>query len=84
MLRHSSSTGLWNTMPSAVCAPVTSLPVEPHAAAGVAQQARDDAQQRALAAAGRADDRDELALRHRQVDAVERMRGRPAAAERPG
>ena len=57
------------------------LPVEQHAAAGVAQQPRDDAQQRALAAAGGPDDREKLALPHGQIDAVERVRRRSAAAE---
>src|SRR5436309_7175062 len=55
--------------------------VELYAAAGVTQQPGDDAQQRTLAAAGWTDDRDELALPDREVDPVERVRRRSAAAE---
>jgi hypothetical protein len=42
-------------------------------------QPRDDAQQRALAAARRPDDREELAGADRQVDRVERVRLAPGA-----
>ena len=72
--RQSSSTGLWNTMPTSVCGRSTSRPPT-RASPGARQvQARDDPQQRALAAARRADDREEFAFADRKVDRVERMR----------
>ena len=60
--------------------PLGRLAVDDDLAAGRLGQVADDAQQRRLAAAGRADQRDELARRDRQVDALERRRDRLVAA----
>ena len=54
--------------------------VDQDAAAGRRHQAVDHGEERRLAAAGRADDGDELAVHDLQVDAVERCERRPAGA----
>ena len=51
--------------------PAIALAVDQHLAVG-REEAADDVEQRALAAAGRTDDRDELALGDREIDASER------------
>ena len=53
-------------------ASLTTLVADADAAAGVLLEARDHAQRRGLAAAGRAEQRDELALADPQVDVVDR------------
>jgi hypothetical protein len=50
---------------------VDRLTIEDHSAGGDRNQARDHVQQGGLAAAGVADDRDELALVDLQVDALQ-------------
>ena len=50
---------------------VGGLPIDLHGAAGGRNQPGDHPQQRRLAATGRADQGDELALRHAQIDTVE-------------
>src|SRR6185436_17670441 len=57
------------------------LPVERHAAPARLQQAGDRAQRRGLARAVRADERDDLALLHLEVDAVQRRNGSVADFE---
>ena len=49
------------------------LAVDQHAAGGRVLQPGDDAQQRRLAAAGRADEDDELAVLHLEVDALQHL-----------
>jgi hypothetical protein len=53
----------WNTMPNAGCVPDTVCPSTATAALETSGEAADDVEQRRLAAAGRSDQRDELALR---------------------
>src|SRR5882672_2143206 len=57
-------------------------PVERHLAARRSQQAADALEQRRLAAAGRPDDADELALADREVDVADRARRALARAVR--
>jgi hypothetical protein len=54
--------------------PVDRAPGDAHHAGRRQEQARDQAQERALAASGRPDDREELALADRKVDVLERVR----------
>ena len=62
----------WNTMPIDGCGPVIGLARDRDAAFIVAEQAADDVEQRGLAAAGRADDREEFARRDGERDVVDR------------
>ncbi len=55
--------------------------VHEHGTVGRLQQSVDDAQQRGLAAAARAHDRDELALTDREVDRTQRLDRRLVAAD---
>ena len=52
---------------------MTFVAVDQHAARGRILQPGDDAQQRRLAAAGRADEDDELAVLHLEVDALQHL-----------
>jgi hypothetical protein len=61
--------------------PAGRLAVDEHRALGRLDQVRDDPQQRRLAAARWADERDELSCRDREVDAGERLDGGRALAE---
>ena len=58
---------------SAAGTSLTTLAVEPDLAGARLLQPGDDAQQRRLAAAGRADEDDELAVRDVEVDVVEHL-----------
>ena len=60
---------------------VDACAVHAHLAGARRQQARDDPEQRRLAAAGAPDERDELALPHLEVDVVERVQALAAAAK---
>ena len=61
----------WNTMPMAACGPATASPSTSDAALGRRREPADDVEDRRLAAARRPDQRDELALRDRERDAVD-------------
>ena len=61
-VRHGSRFGVWNTKPKSSCGPSDLAAADFDAAAARARHAGDDAQQRGLAAAARAEQRDELAL----------------------
>ena len=80
MLRHGSSSAFWNTMPTLPCGFVTFSPSTRIFARCRRQQARDQLEQRGLAAAGWADHDEELAV----VDVeVERPQRRHVAVARP-
>ena len=71
-LAQGISVGSWNTKPISAarhCAAIRTVPPADGRA-----QARDDAQRRRLAAAGRAEQRDEFARSHVEIEAVERNR----------
>ena len=78
-VRHGSSDASWNTTARSGPRPRHHLAVDQNAAAGRGDQAIDDGEERGLAAAGRADDGDELAFHDLQIDAVERDQLRAGA-----
>ena len=60
-VRHGKVDSSWNTMPIAGCGPRTVSPATVTAPLIAVEQAADDVEQGRLAAAGRADHREELA-----------------------
>ena len=71
--RHASRRGSWNTSPTRASGPVTGEPSIVTSPASGAMQTGQDAQQRALAAAVRTDERHDLARRDLERDGVERL-----------
>ena len=70
---HGSSSACWNTMPRSWPQPLHLAAVDGDAAAARRIEPHGDAQRRGLAAAGRPDQRDDLAVAHGEADAVERL-----------
>ena len=68
-----SSVACWNTTPTSADGPSMRLSRQRECAGVGAVEAGEQAQQRALAAARRADQADELAVPHRHVEMVERQ-----------
>jgi hypothetical protein len=78
-LRHGSRLSLWNTKPRSPQGPRTARPV-----AGTCRfEPGDDAQQRGLAAAARADEGDELAMGDVGIDIAQHLEVAEALAECP-
>jgi hypothetical protein len=75
--RHGSRRGSWNTSPIARIRPVIGAPSSVTAPRGRREQPRRHPQERRLAAAVRADQRDDLAALDGQVEAVERLGSAP-------
>ena len=71
IVRHSSRTGFWNAIPTVAARPLDPLAVQPDLALVGDHQPGDQPRQRGLAAARRADDGDEAALGHRQLQPVQ-------------
>ncbi len=71
-VRHGKVDSSWNTMPIEACGPVTVSPVTDDAALIAVEQSADDVEQGRLAAAGRADHREEFARRDVERDVVDR------------
>ena len=72
-VRHASRTWLWNTMPMLSAGPSTTLPaisIEPRVAGS---RPRNQFQERALAAAARTDDGEELAFAQVEVQRLQRL-----------
>ena len=63
---HGSSRGSWKTMPMAGCGSMIASPSRRMSPCAGAVEAGDEAEQRRLAAAGAADQRDDLAFAHRR------------------
>ena len=71
--RQGNADSSWNTIPNAGCVPDTGSAIDGDAAFEVADQTADDVEERRLAAAGRPDDRHELALCDGERNAVDRQ-----------
>ena len=69
--RHGNSEYAWKTMPRSAPGPIDEVAVDAHLARRRTLEAADDVEQRRLAAAGRAEQADELAVADVQVDVVE-------------
>ena len=80
-VRQASRRGSWNTSPTRSSGPVTGSPSMVTLPPSGAIRPAEDPQERALAAAVGADERDDLAGPDGEVDGVEHVRG-PRAAER--
>ena len=72
-VRQGNVDSSWNTMPIAGCVPDTGLSLDGDAAFVVADQPADDVEERRLAAAGRPDDRHELARCDGERNVVDRQ-----------
>src|SRR5262249_1722713 len=94
-VRQGKRLSLWNTKPRSPPGPRTARPssatspevagsrppVEGRLAGGGGREERDDAPKRGLAAARRADDRDELAALDRKIDVLQRLQFAERLAE---